>query len=76
MKILPLALKTDIIANGKGKFRDVGPVHPEHEVWFEFGQAMDVTGNGQEQQQKIIEFISDRLNCWRALEADKLGAKK
>lgn len=68
VKVLPLALKTDIIVNGKGKFRDVGPVHPENEVWFEFAPAMEITGNGQEQQEKIIQFLSEKVKYWRSLE--------
>ncbi len=71
VQILPMALKTDIIANGKGKFKDVGPVNVKKEVWFEFGDPMDVTGNGQEQQEKLISFISSRVDMWREMEKDK-----
>jgi 1-acyl-sn-glycerol-3-phosphate acyltransferase len=62
--IVPFALKTDFLTQGKGIFRDLGPVHPGRHTWFEFGPAMEVTGNGQEQLQKTIEFIQSRLEVW------------
>lgn len=71
--ILPLALKTDFLANGK-ILRDMGPVRPEKLVCFEFAPLMNVEGNGQVEHQKIVEFISSRLDKWRAKEAE--AAKK
>lgn len=65
--VVPFALKTDFLGNGK-RFRDFGPVRPEREVWFEFGAARKVEGNGQALQQEIIEFISTRLAQWRRRE--------
>ena len=62
--VVPFALKTDFLGNGK-RFRDLGPVRPEREVWFEFGPAREVEGNGQALQQEIIAFISSRLDEWR-----------
>ena len=61
--VVPLALKTDFLGNGK-YIRDMGPIHPEKEVYFEFAPAMQITGNGQEQHRQIIEFIQSRLDCW------------
>lgn len=69
-RVLPLALKTDFIGNGKGIFKDFGPIHPERHVWFEFGAPMAITGNGQHEQEKIIEFISEHLDCWNRLEKE------
>jgi 1-acyl-sn-glycerol-3-phosphate acyltransferase len=63
--VIPLALKTDFLQNGK-YLRDLGPIKRDEDVWFEFGPAMEVTGNGRETQQAIIDFISDRLNKWNA----------
>lgn len=65
--VVPFALKTDFLGNGK-RFRDFGPVRPEREVWFEFGAARKVEGNGQALQQEIIEFIGTRLAQWRRRE--------
>lgn len=71
--IVPFALKTDFLTQGKGIFRDLGPVHPGRHTWFEFGPAMDVTGNGQEQLQKTIEFIQSRLEVWFKMEGRELN---
>ena len=68
--VLPLALKTDFLANGK-YLRDMGPVHPERRVCFEFAPPLEVAGNGQEEQHKIIDFINSRLTEWRKLEAEE-----
>ena len=70
--IVPFALKTDFLSQGKGIFRDLGPVHPGRDTWFEFGPAMDVTGNGKEQLQQTIEFIQTRLEKWFAAESREL----
>ncbi|MBR2345497.1 MAG: 1-acyl-sn-glycerol-3-phosphate acyltransferase [Lentisphaeria bacterium] len=61
--VVPMALKTDILECGK-IIRDLGPVFPEREVRFEFGPAMEIEGNGQEQQKKIIEFIGNAFTSW------------
>ena len=62
--VVPFALKTDFLSQGKGIFRDLGPVHPGRHTWFEFGPAMEITGNGQEQLQQTVEFIQSRLEEW------------
>ena len=66
--VLPFALKTDFIGNGR-RFRDLGPVRPEREVWFEFAPALEISGNGLEQHQQIVSFISGRIDDWRRAEA-------
>jgi len=65
--VLPLALKTDFLANGKW-LRDMGRVRPERRVCFEFAPAMEISGNGQEELKAIIDFISSRLAEWRRLD--------
>ena len=69
--VVPFALKTDFLGNGK-LLRDMGPVRPERQVWFEFAPALQVEGNGQTTQQEIIDFIQSRLTEWKA--HDKAGA--
>lgn len=61
--ILPVALKTDFITNGK-LCRDLGPIHPGRDVWFEFGEPIPVEGNGQDAHQKSIDFIQSCFNHW------------
>ena len=65
--VLPLALKTDFLGNGK-LIRDMGPVRRKHEVYFEFAEPEMVTNSGKELHEKIIAFIQDRLNTWYAAE--------
>ncbi len=66
--VVPFALKTDFLANGKW-IRDLGAVRPEREIWFEFAPATEISGNGQTQQQAIIDFIASRVSAWRNAEA-------
>ena len=61
--VVPMALKTDFLECGR-IIRDLGPIFPEREVRFEFGAPMQIEGNGQEQQKKIIEFISNAFASW------------
>lgn len=63
VKVVPFALKTDFIGVGK-RFRDLGPIHPERDVYFEFAPALEISGNGQEQQQQVIDFIQSRFDQW------------
>ena len=53
MPVIPLALKTDMLRNGK-IIRDIGPVCPENDVWFEFGPAMEITGAGYEDYRVVV----------------------
>ena len=64
-QVLPLALKTDFLANGR-LIRDMGGIRPKRRVCFEFAPAMEVKGAGQEEQHAIIEFINSRLSEWKA----------
>ena len=65
--VLPLALKTDFLGNGK-LLRDMGPVRRKHEIYFEFAEPEMVTDSGKELHEKIIAFIQDRLKTWYAAE--------
>ena len=66
--VLPFALKTDFTGVGK-VIRDLGPIRPEREVWFEFAPAVEIEGNGHEQHRKIVDFISGKVAEWRQREA-------
>ena len=61
--VLPMALKTDFISTGK-YLRDMGPLHPERPVRFEFGPAMEIGDNSHETHQKTIEFIQGCFDRW------------
>ena len=61
--VVPMALKTDFLENGK-LIRDLGPLRPERDVWFEFGPAMEIEGNGQAQQLAVEDFIEAAFARW------------
>jgi len=61
--VVPVALKTDAWGNGK-YLKDYGKVDPSKKVWFEFGKPMTITGRGDEEHQRIVEFISGKLKEW------------
>ena len=68
--VIPMALKTDFLSNGK-ICRDLGPVHPKKAVHFEFGEPLMIEGNGQQQHQAVIDFISGCFARWQQEDANK-----
>ena len=62
--VVPMALKTDLLESGR-VIRDLGPVFPARDVHFEFGPAMEITGNGQEQQLAVEDFIAAAFERWQ-----------
>ena len=70
VRVLPFALKTDFLGNGK-YLRDMGSVRPKRGVYFEFAPARAVEGNGQALQQEIIGFIQSRLASWQAMDSEQ-----
>ena len=68
--ILPFALKTDFIGNGK-ILRDMGPIHRNRAVCFTFGEPIEVAGNGKEELQQVISFIQNNLEQWRKIYPEK-----
>jgi 1-acyl-sn-glycerol-3-phosphate acyltransferase len=63
VKILPVALKTDFWANGK-VIKDYGKISREKPIYFKFGEALDITGNGKAEHKKIVNFIKENLDKW------------
>lgn len=64
--LVPLALKTDFMGNGR-VFKDLGYVDHRKTIHFEFGAPMDVKGNGREAHEAVLAFISSRLRQWGGL---------
>jgi 1-acyl-sn-glycerol-3-phosphate acyltransferase len=62
--IVPIALKTDFWGNGKW-IKELGPLDHNKHIHIKFGEPMRVTGNGKEENQKIIDFIKSSLEEWR-----------
>jgi 1-acyl-sn-glycerol-3-phosphate acyltransferase len=61
--IVPIALKTDFWGNGK-LIKELGPIDRHKHIHIKFGEPMRVTGNGKEENQKIIDFIKSSLDEW------------
>lgn len=65
VRVIPFALKTDFWRNGV-YVKDLGPLYPgSKDVYFTFGEPMDITGSGKEQNKAIIEFIRANLAAWK-----------
>lgn len=62
--VVPVALKTDAWSNGRF-IKDFGPILPEKTVHFAFGAPLTVSGNGQEQQAAVVDFIQEKLTQWQ-----------
>ena len=61
--IIPFALRTDCWKNGL-ILKDFGSVKPERDVFIEFSEPIDITGNGKNEHQMVIDFIKSRLLEW------------
>lgn len=61
--VVPLALKTDFMGNGR-VFKDLGYVDHRKTIHFEFGAPLEVTGNGREAHEAIVAFITAHLRQW------------
>ncbi len=61
--VLPLALLTDAWGNGK-YVKEVGKLDPKKEMKLEFGEPFEVTGKGNEEHERVLDFIESRLIEW------------
>jgi 1-acyl-sn-glycerol-3-phosphate acyltransferase len=64
--VVPVAIKTDFWENGR-IFKDLGPISRNKPVYIEFHSPLSVKGNGKEENEKIIDFISSKLKSWGGL---------
>ncbi len=62
--VVPIALKTDFWGNGK-LIKEIGPLDHKKHIHIRFGEPMHITGNGKEENQKIIDFIQASLKEWK-----------
>ncbi|MCK9219041.1 MAG: lysophospholipid acyltransferase family protein [Bacteroidales bacterium] len=65
VQVIPVAIKTDFWGNGKIASY-LGPIDRKKPIYIAFGSPMQVTGNGKEEHQKIIDFIQTHLEVWEA----------
>jgi len=61
--VVPIALLTWAWSAGK-KIKDFGPIIPDRTIHFAFGEPFEVTGKGQEEQQRVVDFIQQHLAEW------------
>ena len=61
--LVPLALKTDFHGLGR-TFKDFGPVDRSKTVFFKFGEAIPILGNGRDAHDASVRFISETLQSW------------
>ncbi len=62
--VIPVALKTDFLGVGS-VIREIGPINRRKDVFFHFGEHMQVEGNGKITHRKIIDFILEHLEKWK-----------
>jgi 1-acyl-sn-glycerol-3-phosphate acyltransferase len=63
--VIPVALLTWAWSAGK-MVKDFGPIIPSRTIHFAFGEPMEIAGKGQEEQQRVVDFIQSHLKRWRA----------
>lgn len=61
--VVPVALLTWAWSAGK-KIKDFGPIYPKRTIHFAFGEPFEVTGKGQEEHQRVVDFIQQHLAEW------------
>lgn len=62
--VVPVALLTWAWSPGK-MVKDFGPIIPSRTIHFAFGEPMEIEGKGQEEHQRIVDFIQTHLNQWQ-----------
>lgn len=62
-KVIPVAIKTDFWGNGS-LVKDLGPLDRSKPIYMDFGDPIELTGSGKNDNQKIIDFIQKRLEKW------------
>lgn len=72
VQVVPLALKTNCWGNGKW-IKDFGRIDPTQDIHLEFGHPLDISGNGREQQETIVQHIENCLSKWNARQASSSG---
>ena len=63
--IVPIALRTEFLAKGR-LIKDIGPIDPSLDLYFECGPALEVEGTGKEAHRASVDFIVERLKQWRS----------
>ncbi|MCD6566295.1 MAG: 1-acyl-sn-glycerol-3-phosphate acyltransferase [Bacteroidales bacterium] len=64
VQVIPIAIKTDFWGNGK-LIKELGPINADKTIYMTFEKPIHIQGTGKEEHQKIIEFISGKMEEWR-----------
>lgn len=62
-KVIPIAIKTDFWGNGS-IVKDLGPLDRSKPIYMDFGKPIEPSSTGKIDNQKIIDFIQERLKKW------------
>ncbi len=65
--VVPFALETSAWGTG-WPMKDFGPVYPKRLARFEFGEPIEIAGNGTAEHHQVVELIAGRLARWRGQE--------
>ncbi len=63
--VVPVAIKTDFWGNGK-LIKEIGRMDHTKEVHIKFGEPFNISGNGKEDNQNVINFIIENLKLWES----------
>ena len=61
--VIPMSVKTDFWGTGR-YIKDLGKIDPKKKVHIAFGKPLAIEGNGRDQHENVIEFISAKLKSW------------
>ncbi|MDX2359664.1 MAG: lysophospholipid acyltransferase family protein [Crocinitomicaceae bacterium] len=64
VQIIPIAIKTDFWKNGK-RIKDIGKIDRETPIHIKFGEPFRIEGSGNNEHQKVIDFITENLSNWQ-----------
>jgi 1-acyl-sn-glycerol-3-phosphate acyltransferase len=64
VQVVPVAIRTDFWGNGRW-IKEVGPIDSKKPIHIKFGESFSITGNGKEENQRIIDFIKFSLEEWK-----------
>ncbi len=65
VKVVPMALKSDFWGNGK-YVKEFGKLNRHQPVHIEFGEPFYVNGNGKEDHERVVKWITERLSKWNS----------
>lgn len=66
--VVPLALKTDFLKNGRW-IKDLGALDRTRKIHFRFGKPLTIEGNGKAANEAVMDFIEACLAEWTAEDA-------